>query len=66
MPLKPGDVVRYIAGHHDIGENELGRICKPAGATMFWVNFRDLGCVPVKAASLQKANGPAPQCDGCP
>lgn len=66
MSLKPGDTVCYIARHHDVKEDELGRICKRSGATMFLAAFGVLGCVPVKATSLQKANGDAPECDGCP
>lgn len=66
MALKPGDIVRYIAGHHEMSDNDLGRICKPFGATMFWVHFGDIGCVPVRATSLKKATGNAPNCNGCP
>ena len=66
MALKPGDVVRYTASHHEVEDDELGRICQPFGTTMFWVNFSQLGCVPVKATSLKKATGDAPECDGCP
>ena len=66
MTLQPGDVVRYTASHHHIESNELGRICQPFGATMFWVHFSKLGCVPVRTTSLVRASGAAPNCNGCP
>jgi hypothetical protein len=66
MPIDIGDVVRYIAKHHQLPDTELGRVCKTMGTTYRWVNFPTLGCVPVKLTSLAAAQGAAPNCDGCP
>lgn len=66
MALDIGSVVRYTATYHDLDDEALGRICKRFGSQYFWVNFSDVGCIIVKASSLQAANGNAPNCTNCP